>query len=305
MVKRKATEAVEMELQERTFGNNRVTYCPTKLEKEQVFDCKLTLGSQFHEVCQRILEFLNERELQRMVQDGQEDADVSLPRMCHWVTRKWHKNHAPSHSDVVAAFSSSPCEDACGMLTPTDAELLSTHYISGDFVVSNECAVTRLMSELMSRGLKGAFCEGGPTNVQNMLVYTRGENDDWPTISWDNAAFILVPYCFNGHWVLVRIVPSVKKLMILDSYRSVDSNSKILLDLVTPLARMMPHILVAMGVETETDTQWNIVRPNEFPKQSLRPKQQKQEKKYEVKPQYEELSKQKTCNMLPINAMNA
>ncbi|KZV27786.1 hypothetical protein F511_39482 [Dorcoceras hygrometricum] len=39
-----------------------------------------------------------------------EDADVSLPRMCHWVTRKWHKNHAPSHSDVVAAFSSSPYE---------------------------------------------------------------------------------------------------------------------------------------------------------------------------------------------------
>ncbi|KZV26246.1 hypothetical protein F511_42198 [Dorcoceras hygrometricum] len=68
MVKRKATEAVEMELQERTFGNNRV--------------------------------------------------------------------------------------DACGMLTPTESELLSTHYISGDFVVSNECAVTRRMSELMSRGLK-------------------------------------------------------------------------------------------------------------------------------------------------------
>ncbi|KZV34971.1 hypothetical protein F511_04945 [Dorcoceras hygrometricum] len=86
MVKRKAIEAVEMELQERTFGNNRV-------------------------------------------------------------------NHAPSHSDVVAAFSSSPCEDACWMLTPTDAEL-SAHYISGNFVVSNECAVTRHMSELMSRGLK-------------------------------------------------------------------------------------------------------------------------------------------------------
>ncbi|KZV17590.1 hypothetical protein F511_37210 [Dorcoceras hygrometricum] len=51
--------------------------------------------------------------------------------------------------------------------------------------------------------------------------------------------------------------------------RSVDSNGKILLDLVTPLARMMPHILVAKGVQTDTDTQWNIVRPKEFPKQSL------------------------------------
>ncbi|KZV23139.1 hypothetical protein F511_24973 [Dorcoceras hygrometricum] len=76
--------------------------------------------------------------------------------------------------------------------------------------------------------VQGTFCEGGPINVQNMLVYTRGENDDWPTISWDKAAFILVPYCFNGHWVLVRIVPEVKKLTILDSDRSVDSNGKIL-----------------------------------------------------------------------------
>ncbi|KZV19919.1 sentrin-specific protease 1-like [Dorcoceras hygrometricum] len=126
-----------------------------------------------------------------------------------------------------------------------------------------------MMDSVFPQLVQSAFCEGGPTNVQNMLVYTRGENDDWPTISWDKAAFILVPYCFNGHWVLVRIVPKVKKLTILDSDRSVDSNGKILLDLVTPLARIMPHILVAMGVETETDTQWNIVRPNEFPKQSL------------------------------------
>ncbi|KZV58124.1 hypothetical protein F511_35326 [Dorcoceras hygrometricum] len=66
----------------------------------------------------------------------------------------WHNNHAPSLSDVAAAFSSSRCEDVCGMLTLTDAELLSAHYILGDFVVSNECAVTRCMSELMSRGLK-------------------------------------------------------------------------------------------------------------------------------------------------------
>ncbi|KZV51218.1 hypothetical protein F511_16108 [Dorcoceras hygrometricum] len=226
MVKRKAIEAVEMELQERTFGNNRVIFCPTKLQKGQVFDCKLTLGSPFHEKAfswdeygnivvddinsfntypwgrlayeevlfglrkdlrARFEEFttlakkrkrdpkfsgFGSLHLSGFVQPLQilayeiyngvaeafatrrEDADVSLPRMCHWVTRKWHKNHAPSHSDVVAAFSSSSCEDACGMLTPTDAELLSAHYISGDFVVSNECAVTRRMSELMSRGLK-------------------------------------------------------------------------------------------------------------------------------------------------------
>ncbi|KZV57250.1 hypothetical protein F511_36694 [Dorcoceras hygrometricum] len=125
MMKRKATEAVEMELQERTFGNNRVILA--------------------YEIYNGVAEAFATR---------REDADVSLPRMCHWVTRKWHKNHAPSHSDVVAAFSSSPCEDACGMLTPTDAELLSAHYISGDFVVSNECVVTRRMSELMSRRLK-------------------------------------------------------------------------------------------------------------------------------------------------------
>ncbi|KZV20414.1 hypothetical protein F511_30644 [Dorcoceras hygrometricum] len=650
MVKRKAIEAVEMELQERTFGNNRVIYCPTKLQKGQTVDyetefwmiihkrplrfslleyglitglnCSSTypaipkedgfrrrhflgmstvtlvdlracideyqeevgveVDEDFHwltyeevlfglrkDLRARFEEFttlakkrkrdpnfsgFGSLHLSGFVQPLQilayeiyngvaeafatrrEDADVSLPRMCHWVTRKWHKNHAPSHSDVVAAFSSSPCEDACEMLTPTDAELLSAHYISGDFVVSNECAVTRRMSELMSRELKvvcsqrclspshdgpshqtpphrspshqtpphqtphhaspsrlqrleermtvleaqmammmqeqanvmdilkslqsdmlsfkraqspvittggetaeraetwtgspevagwtkearmsqltpvqeeesgsrestpeaegaqvegnqtegstksipetgkscfqggadvsvdasagggewidrgsserrmeiiikrswartereiehlsdgekkrcfiadyqkrffvematpgtwvftehvdecfrgllelkkaypyifhgdvtmmdsvfpmivgGAFIEGGPTNVlESMLVYTRGEIDDWPSTPWDKAAFILVPYCFNGHWVLVRIVPQGKKLSILDSDHSVDSNGKTLLERVTPLARMMPHILVAMGVQTDTDTQWNIVRP--------------------------------------------
>ncbi|KZV36110.1 hypothetical protein F511_23242 [Dorcoceras hygrometricum] len=54
-----------------------------------------------------------------------------------------------------------------------------------------------------------------------------------------------------------------------ETERSVDSNVKILLDLITPIARMMPHILVAMGVQTDKDTQWNIVRPKEFSKQSL------------------------------------
>ncbi|KZV34942.1 hypothetical protein F511_04916 [Dorcoceras hygrometricum] len=69
MVKGKGTQTVDIELQERTFGNNQVIYCPTKLEKEQVFECKLTLGSQYAEVCERILSFLNEHELQLMVVD--------------------------------------------------------------------------------------------------------------------------------------------------------------------------------------------------------------------------------------------
>ncbi|KZV58421.1 hypothetical protein F511_26600, partial [Dorcoceras hygrometricum] len=118
--------------------------------------------------------------------------------------------------------------------------------------------------------VQGAFIEGGPTNVlETILVYTRGEIDDWPSTPWDKAAFILVPYCFNGHWVLARIVPEAKKLLILDSDHGVDSNCKNILEQVTPLARMMPHILVAMGVQTDTDTQWTINRPKNFPKQSL------------------------------------
>ncbi|KZV36747.1 hypothetical protein F511_39292 [Dorcoceras hygrometricum] len=472
-----------------------------------------------------------------------EDADVSLPRMCHWVTRKWHKNHAPSYSDVVAEFSSSSCEvrrvwdaysDLCGVVV--------WHYISGDFVVSNECAVTRRMSELMSRGLKvvcsqrclspshdrpshdspppqtppqtpphqtphhaspsrlqrleermtvleaqmammmqeqanmmdilkilqsdmlsfkraqspvittggetaeraetwtgspevagwtkearmsqltpvqeeesgsrestpeaegaqvegnqtedqqsrslklgaqvegnqtedqqsrslklgaqvnqtegstksipetegaqvegnqtedqqsrslklGAQVEGNQTEDQQSRSLklgaqvegnqTEGSTKSIPDLhafvalplerrmeiiikrSWARTereiehlsdgekkrcfiadyqkrffvematpgtwVFTEVPYCFNGHWVLVRIVPQVKILSILDSDHSVDSNGKTLLECVTPLARMMPHILVAMGVQTDTYTQWKIVQPKEYPKQS-------------------------------------
>ncbi|KZV23427.1 hypothetical protein F511_43339 [Dorcoceras hygrometricum] len=127
-----------------------------------------------------------------------------------------------------------------------------------------------MMDSCFSMIVQGAFIEGGPTNVpETILVYTRGEIDDWPSTPWDKAAFILVPYCFNGHWVLARIVPEAKKLVILDSDHSVDSNCKIILQEVTPLARMMPHILVAMGVQTDTNTQWTISRPKNFPKQSL------------------------------------
>ncbi|KZV56953.1 hypothetical protein F511_14961 [Dorcoceras hygrometricum] len=127
-----------------------------------------------------------------------------------------------------------------------------------------------MMDSCFSMIVQGVFIEGGPTNVpETILVYTRGVIDDWPSTPWDKAAFILVPYCFNGHWVLARIVPEAKKLVILDSDHSVDSNCKIILQEVTPLARMMPHILVAMGVQTDTNTQWTISRPKNFPKQSL------------------------------------
>ncbi|KZV48873.1 hypothetical protein F511_16680 [Dorcoceras hygrometricum] len=126
-----------------------------------------------------------------------------------------------------------------------------------------------MMDTAFPQIVAGAFIEGGPTNVERMFMYMGEKIDDWPTTPWDKASFILVSYCFNSHWVLVRIVPKVNKLSILNSDRSVDSNDKILLDLIAPLAHMLPHILVAMGVQTDTDTRWNIVRPKEFPEQSL------------------------------------
>ncbi|KZV43205.1 NAC domain-containing protein 105-like [Dorcoceras hygrometricum] len=294
--------------------------------------------------------------------------------------RKWHKNHAPSLCDVVAAFSSSQCEDACGMLTPTNAELLSAHYISGDLV--NECAVTRRMSELMSRGLKVVCSQrclsptplstpprspphgstpprsptprsppphspshgstpprsptprstphGSPSRLQRLedrrtvveakltmmlqqqahmmdilkilqsdmlsfkspVITTGGETAERAekipsTDSPDGfeLALSMLPLVSEVTWTgspevagwtkvarMFQLSPvreeesgsrestpeAVKKLSILDSNWSVDSNGNILLDLITPLARMMPHILVAMGVQTGTYT----VTPN-------------------------------------------
>ncbi|KZV26755.1 hypothetical protein F511_33152 [Dorcoceras hygrometricum] len=200
MVKRKAIEAVEMELQERTFGNNRVvglrgssiwsskrppdlkrrvynfseeeeagskvqriwkpppqwlcsaiagfcnlvddinsfnTYPWGRLAYEEVlFGLRKDLRARFEEFTTlakkrkrdpkfsgfgslhlsgfvqplQILAYEIYNGVAEAFATRREDADVSLPRMCHWVTRKWHKNHAPSHSDVVATFSSSPCE---------------------------------------------------------------------------------------------------------------------------------------------------------------------------------------------------
>ncbi|KZV46428.1 hypothetical protein F511_17869 [Dorcoceras hygrometricum] len=285
MVKHKTTKAMEMELQERTFGTNHVRGCGI--------------------------------------------ADVSLTRMCHWVTRKWHKNHAPSLSDVVAAFSSSQYElykdqqvvlyssadhsnDTVSLYTkisrclPATYEIVTTQILLAEPLGSlafKMVQVRQLMEEqqVQLESADGWRCvyprptffrvldlalsmlplvsevtwTGSPevagwTKVARMFQLTPvREEESGSRESTPEAAFILVPYFFNGHWVLVRIVPKVQKRSILDSDRSVDSNGKILLDLVTPLTRMMPYVLVAMGVQTDTDTQWNIVRPKEFPKQSL------------------------------------
>ncbi|KZV19203.1 hypothetical protein F511_37036 [Dorcoceras hygrometricum] len=201
MVKRKATEAVEMKLKELTFGTNHVeigvevdlekiklaslyfasavlgprrkrkkevvdphwmrlmddmdsfnTYPWGRLAYEEVlFGLRKDLRARFEEVTNlakkrkrdpnfsgfgslhlsgfvqplQILGYEVYNGVAEAFATRREDADVSLPRMCHWVTRKWHKNHAPSLSDVVASFSSSQCE-----------------------------VITRRMSELMSLGLK-------------------------------------------------------------------------------------------------------------------------------------------------------
>ncbi|KZV16432.1 sentrin-specific protease 1-like [Dorcoceras hygrometricum] len=212
MVKRKAIEAVEMELQERTFDNNRVILA--------------------YEIYNGVAEAFATRREKRFF--------VEMATPGTWV------------------FTEHVDECFRGLL---ELKKAYPYIFRGDVAMMDSC---------FSMIVQGAFIEGGPTNVpETILVYTRGEIDDWPSTPWDKAAFILVPYCFNGHWVLARIVPEAKKLVILDSDHSVDSNCKIILQEVTPLARMMPHILVAMGVQTDTDTQWTIVRPKDFPKQSL------------------------------------
>ncbi|KZV29248.1 hypothetical protein F511_35549 [Dorcoceras hygrometricum] len=68
--------------------------------------------------------------------------------------------------------------------------------------------------------------------------------------------------------MLVKIVPIVKKLTMFDLTRILDLNGKKLLKFIQPLALMVSHILMAMGVQTDAATQWNSVRPNLFPRKS-------------------------------------
>ncbi|KZV18549.1 hypothetical protein F511_43036 [Dorcoceras hygrometricum] len=60
-------------------------------------------------------------------------------------------------------------------------------------------------------------------------------------------------------WVCSAIAD--KKLMILDSHHSVDSDGKRLQNLIKPQALMVTHIFIAMCVQTDMATHWNIVRP--------------------------------------------
>ncbi|KZV48442.1 hypothetical protein F511_35401 [Dorcoceras hygrometricum] len=190
--------------------------------------------------------------------------------------------------------------DACGMLTPTDAEFLYAHYISGDLVVSNVCAVTRRMSKLMIRVLK-VMCSQRrlsptprstsprspphgstpprsttprntpprsppPRRPPSRETTERPEkipSTDSPNGFVEGAqvegnqtegSTKSIPETVEGAQVEGNQTEGSTK-SIPETDRSVDSNGKILLDLATPLARMMPHILVAMGVQTDTDTQ--------------------------------------------------
>ncbi|KZV37111.1 hypothetical protein F511_12746 [Dorcoceras hygrometricum] len=361
MVKRKDTSAVDIELQERTFGTNHVMWVVNLLSgcvgldgmgRDSVVCCGSRLCRLlWSRICRllwvaMILVYEVYNGVGEAFATRREDADVSLPRMCHWVTRKWHKNHAPSFSDVAAAFSSSRCEDVCGMLTPTDADLLSAHYISGDFVVSNECAVTRHISELMSRGLKVVCIQrclsptpritpprspshastpprsppdhspptrspphhspphrspphhspphsspphASPSRLQrlekrmavveaqltNMMDILKSLRSDMLSFKRARSPVIITGGMTASPMTTERTeeTPSMDspdglKLTILDSDRSVDSDGRQLMKLIMPLARMMPHILMAMDVQTDTAIQWNIVRSSQFPKQS-------------------------------------
>ncbi|KZV41307.1 hypothetical protein F511_38698 [Dorcoceras hygrometricum] len=319
MVKRKATEAVDMELQERTFETNNVILA---------YEVYNGVGEDFA--------------------TRREDADVSLPRMCHWVTRKWHKNHAPSHSDVAAAFNNSRCKlmsrglkVVCSRwrlspplissppispphlrspphLSPphlSPSHLRSPPHLSPSHrqrlerleerVTGVEAQLTMMLqqeanmmdilkslqSDMLSfkiivegkRARSPVIITGGMT--ASLETTERAEEKDLPDgfvreVTWTGSPEVA------GWTKVVRMVllspvreeecgskesrpEPVKKLTVLDSDRSVDSNGNQLLNFITPLARMMmPHILMAMGVQTDTATRWNIVRPTQFPKQS-------------------------------------
>ncbi|KZV54350.1 hypothetical protein F511_03605 [Dorcoceras hygrometricum] len=212
-----------------------------------------------------------------------------------WVTRKWHKNHVPSLSDVTATFSSStPCQ-----FIPS-SKALRFYWIRGsnDHDVAapsqHEDKLKSLQSNMLSfksivkdkRARSPVITTGGMTASPEMAERTEETPSTDSPDGFDLAAFVApsleqrMKIIIQKSWArteleIEHLSNGEKKRGFITTYQRgwfleiVDSNGKQLINLIMPLARMMPHILMAMGVQTNTATRWNIVRPTQFPKQSL------------------------------------
>lgn len=69
---------------------------------------------------------------------------------------------------------------------------------------------------------------------------------------------------------MLKCVRKIRKITVLDSDHSVDSMGKKLFECITPIALMIPHIVVALGMSDDLARAWDIVRPDDFPKQKTK-----------------------------------
>ncbi|XP_073032676.1 uncharacterized protein [Primulina eburnea] len=104
--------------------------------------------------------------------------NVPIPRMCHWLTRKWSKNHSPSMDDVNKAFKNVNNKDILGILIPTSEERVSVHYMTGNFVDSNNVIINRI-TELICRGIQ-VVCTQDPLGDLEDEVGVQTETEDRP-----------------------------------------------------------------------------------------------------------------------------
>lgn len=61
---------VEIGLEEEKVMDNHVIYFPTKLDKNQLYEYKLTLESHYVDASLKIMLFLNDNEMEQLVQQS-------------------------------------------------------------------------------------------------------------------------------------------------------------------------------------------------------------------------------------------
>lgn len=131
---------------------------------------------------------------------------------------------------------------------------------------SHMVADVALMDINLHQLLLAAYNEWGMRNISGLMTYVRAELPHWPSIPWDKARLILIPFHIASHWVLLKCVPKIRKIIVMDSDHSVDRSGKKLFEKIKPFALMIPHLFVALGTTDDLETEWNIVRPNDYPK---------------------------------------
>ena len=107
-------------------------------------------------------------------------------------------------------------------------------------------------------------------DIAALLQYADGCDPAWRMLRWKDSERILIPLCFNSHWVLLVVNhdPNVREILIMDSDHSVDRDMRNVKAATKTIERAISHILAYLNI-WDKKLKFKLRRDTEFPQQRL------------------------------------